>query len=140
VKSGYSINHKTGGEIMTRYLAKAVFVSLALIILVGVPVGLAVENRDTTASAATEPEKAVEQKPAPASAETTTARYIAIAIMVSSSVLGAGYAVGRIGSSVMGALTERPELFGRSIIFLGLAEGLAIYGLLMGLLLLLMVK
>jgi V/A-type H+-transporting ATPase subunit K len=125
---------------MTRKLVIVVFASLALIILAGAPVALAAESRDTSASTPTDTEKTVEQKPAPASAGTTTARYIAITVIVSASVLSAGYAVARVGTSVMGAVTERPELLGRSIIFVGLAEGLAIYGLLMGLLLLLMEK
>ena len=125
---------------MTRNLVIVVFVSLALIILAGASVALAAESRDTSTSTPTDTEKTVEQKPAPASAGTTTARYIAITIIVSTSVLSAGYAVARIGTSVMGAVTERPELLGRAIVFVGLAEGLAIYGLLMGLLLLLTEK
>ena len=53
---------------------------------------------------------------------------IAAALAVSVSILGAGYAVGRIGSAALGALTEKPELLPRTILFLALAEGLAVLG------------
>jgi V/A-type H+-transporting ATPase subunit K len=43
--------------------------------------------------------------------------------------LGAGIAVGMVGSAALGTIAERPETFGRAIIFVGLAEGIAIYGL-----------
>lgn len=52
----------------------------------------------------------------------------AAAFAVAVSILGAGYAVGRIGSAAMGALTEKPELLPRAILFVALAEGLAVLG------------
>ena len=61
--------------------------------------------------------------------------YLAIAIVVGLSCVGAGYAVGAVGAAAMGAVTERPELIGRAIIFVGLAEGIAIYGLLIAIML-----
>ena len=52
------------------------------------------------------------------------------------SSLGAGIAVGRLGTAAIGALAEKPELFGRLLIFVGLAEGIAIYGLIISILIL----
>jgi V/A-type H+-transporting ATPase subunit K len=52
------------------------------------------------------------------------------------SALGAGIAVARLGSAAVGALAEKPELFGRLLIFIGLAEGIAIYGLIVSILIL----
>ncbi len=52
----------------------------------------------------------------------------AAAFAVAVSILGAGYAVGRIGSAALGAAAERPELLTRSILFVALAEGLAVLG------------
>ncbi|MEI6970730.1 MAG: ATP synthase subunit C [bacterium] len=52
----------------------------------------------------------------------------AAALAIGLSVLGAGYAVGRIGSAALGAATEKPELLTRSILFVALAEGLAVLG------------
>ena len=43
-------------------------------------------------------------------------------------MLGAGYAVGKIGSSAMGAISEKPELMPRAILFVALGEGLAVLG------------
>lgn len=52
----------------------------------------------------------------------------AAAFAVALSILGAGYAVGRIGSAALGAAAEKPELLPRSILFVALAEGLAVLG------------
>lgn len=52
------------------------------------------------------------------------------------SSLGAGYAVASVGAAAIGALAEKPELFGRVIILVGLAEGIAIYGLIISILIL----
>jgi len=60
---------------------------------------------------------------------------LAIAIVVGVSCLAAGMAVGRVGSAAIGAVSERPEMFGRSLVFVGLAEGIAIYGLIIGIML-----
>lgn len=52
------------------------------------------------------------------------------------SSLAAGYAVAAVGSAGMGALAERPELLGRVLVLVGLAEGIAIYGLIVSILIL----
>jgi V/A-type H+/Na+-transporting ATPase subunit K len=53
---------------------------------------------------------------------------MASAVAIGLSVLGAGYAVGRIGSAALGLAAEKPELLTRSILFVALAEGLAVLG------------
>lgn len=65
---------------------------------------------------------------------------LAIAIVVGAACIGAGIAVGRVGSAALGAASERPEMLGRSLILVGLAEGIAIYGLIIGILLLTYLK
>lgn len=50
--------------------------------------------------------------------------------------MAAGLAVGTVGSSALAALSEKPELFGRTLIYLGLAEGIAIYGVVVTILML----
>jgi V/A-type H+-transporting ATPase subunit K len=52
------------------------------------------------------------------------------------SSLGAAIAVAAVGSAAMGAMSEKPELIGRALIFLGLAEGIAIYGLIIAIMIL----
>lgn len=62
--------------------------------------------------------------------------FMAAALAVGASSLGAGIAVALVGSAAMGALSERPEMAGRALIFLGLAEGIAIYGLIVAIMIL----
>ena len=62
--------------------------------------------------------------------------FIGAALATGMSSLGAGFAVARVGTAAVGALAEKPELFGRLLIFIGLAEGIAIYGLIVSILLL----
>ncbi|MEJ2059000.1 MAG: ATP synthase subunit C [Gammaproteobacteria bacterium] len=61
---------------------------------------------------------------------------IAAALATGMSSLAAGIAVGRVGSAAVGAMAEKPELFGRLLILVGLAEGIAIYGLIISILIL----
>jgi len=62
---------------------------------------------------------------------TTGSPYASVAagIAVGLASLGAGHAVGQTGAAAIGVIAERPEAFGRVLIFVGLAEGIAIYGL-----------
>lgn len=46
--------------------------------------------------------------------------------------IGGGIAVGLTGSAAISALTEKPEAFVKSFLIVTLAEGVAIYGLLLG--------
>lgn len=50
--------------------------------------------------------------------------------------IGAGIAVGISGSAALGAISEDPGLLGKTLIFVGLAEGIAIYGLIVSILIL----
>lgn len=50
--------------------------------------------------------------------------------------IGAAIALGPIGSASLAVVAEKPEMFGRTLIYIGLAEGIAIYGLVMSILLL----
>lgn len=62
--------------------------------------------------------------------------YIAAALSTGMATLGAGYAVGSVGSSALGAVSEDPKILGKTLIFVGLAEGIAIYGLIVSILIL----
>jgi V/A-type H+-transporting ATPase subunit K len=61
---------------------------------------------------------------------------LSAALATGLSSVAAGVAVARVGAAAIGALAERPELFGRLLIFVGLAEGIAIYGLIVSILIL----
>ena len=62
--------------------------------------------------------------------------FVAAALATGLSSLGAGIAVAAVGSAAIGALAEKPELLGRTLIMVGLAEGIAIYGLIISILIL----
>ena len=61
---------------------------------------------------------------------------IGIGLPTALATIGAGIAVSSVGSASLAVITEKPELFGRTLIYLGLAEGIAIYGLVVSILLL----
>ena len=61
---------------------------------------------------------------------------LAAGISTGLAALGAGVAVSGTGAAAIGAIAEKPEALGRSLIFVGLAEGVAIYGLLISFLVL----
>jgi V/A-type H+-transporting ATPase subunit K len=61
---------------------------------------------------------------------------LAIGLPTAVATVAAGFAVGTVGASALAAISEKPELFGRTLIYLGLAEGIAIYGLVVTILLL----
>lgn len=68
---------------------------------------------------------------AAAETEASVSRSVAVgaaAFTMAVCVLGAAYAVARIGSAAMGAAAEKPELLTRSLLFVALAEGLAVLG------------
>lgn len=51
------------------------------------------------------------------------------------SCITSSYALARIGTAAMGAMSEKPEVGGRALVFLGMAEGIAIYGLIVAIML-----
>lgn len=60
--------------------------------------------------------------------------YLAAALATGMATIGTGYAVGAVGSSALGAVSEDPKILGKTLIFVGLAEGIAIYGLIISIL------
>lgn len=56
-------------------------------------------------------------------------------IAVAGSTIGAGFAVAYTGAAALAAVSEKPEMFGRSLVIVGLAEGIAIYGLVVAIIL-----
>jgi len=62
--------------------------------------------------------------------------YMAAALATGLSALAAGIAVAGVGAAAVGAVAEKPEVFGRTLVFVGLAEGIAIYGLIVSIMIL----
>jgi V/A-type H+-transporting ATPase subunit K len=62
---------------------------------------------------------------------------IGAALAVGISGIGAAFGMGMAGSAAIGAITEKPEVFGKAFLFIVLIEAVAIYGLLVAILLVL---
>jgi V/A-type H+-transporting ATPase subunit K len=62
--------------------------------------------------------------------------FAAAAFSTAIGCIGAGIAVAYVGSAALGAIGEKPELAARALIYVGLAEGIAIYGLIIAIMIL----
>ena len=62
--------------------------------------------------------------------------FLAAALSTGLATIGAGYAVGAVGYSALGAVSEDQNILGKTLIFVGLAEGIAIYGLIVSIMIL----
>lgn len=69
--------------------------------------------------------------------KTSAVKYIAAAIAVGIGCLAGGMAVGKIGAAAMGAMSENSELSGKALPFVGLAEGICLWGFLVALIIVL---
>ena len=65
-----------------------------------------------------------------------TARYLAAAAAVGLACIGGGLAVGQIGAAAMAAMSENPELSGKALPYVGLAEGICLWGFIVALMIL----
>ncbi len=114
------------------FIAALIFIVVAVVSLgVFKTTALAQEAGALSEQAAGGAQKAEvrEESPAPTSTENNKWAFIAAAIAVSVGSISGAAAVGYVGSAAMGAMSEKPELFARALVFVALAEGIAIYGL-----------
>lgn len=58
---------------------------------------------------------------------------LAAALSTGASCIGAGTAVASSAAAAIGAISENPQAFGKAIIFVALAEGVALYGMIISL-------
>lgn len=114
------------GRTAIRWLA----VTNALLLLAGAAV--AVLALTTTPAHAAGSSSAVLAQATPAA---NGMALLAAAIAVAGSSIGAAIAVAYTGAAALAAMSERPELFGRAMVIVGLAEGIAIYGLIVSIIL-----
>jgi V/A-type H+/Na+-transporting ATPase subunit K len=96
---------------------KRIIISLALLVIAAAPMAFA-------------------QQTGAATAGTPVIKYIAAAVAVGLATLGGGIAVGQIGAAAMAAMSENPELSGRALPFVGLAEGICLWGFIVALMIL----
>ena len=102
----------------------SLFVTLALVVL-----GVTAATVFATTSEDGEGEKNGPKYIQPEIAENIGAGLIAAGIAAGVSAIAAGVAVAYVGAAAVGAVSERPEVFGRTIIFVALGEGIAVLGL-----------
>ena len=65
-------------------------------------------------------------------------KFFAAALAVGIGCIGGGMAVGKIGAAAMGAMSENAELSGKALPFVGLAEGICLWGFLVALLIIIL--
>jgi V/A-type H+-transporting ATPase subunit K len=99
--------------------------AVAIVVVVGRPSADTTEIAQTATSSTNS-----------STATSSGSAYIGAAIAVAGSSLGAAIAVAYTGSAALAAMSERPELFGRAMVVVGLSEGVAIYGLIVAVLIL----
>ncbi|MCW8844212.1 MAG: ATP synthase subunit C [Gammaproteobacteria bacterium] len=102
---------------------------VALLLAVGIPLGVVLVLTVAAPALAAEAGAVMSVDP-----EVMRWGLLAGAAAASISALAAGYAVAQVGTAAVGVLAEKPELIGRVLILVGLAEGIAIYGLIVAIL------
>ena len=108
---------------------------IAVLMLCLVAVGAFANPSDPVAPTTEETAKVEVAK---ASEGADIAKYIAAGIAVVIGCIAGGMAVGKIGAAAMGAMAENPELSGKALPFVGLAEGICLWGFLVALLIIIL--
>lgn len=118
----------------------AVFVTVILIFLINLASAVSDVKGQQPGSAQAQNTAAVQTQaePAKSSSQSTVTGwgFLAAALSTGFGCLGAGIAVAYVGSAALGVIGEKPELTGRALIYVGLAEGIAIYGLIIAIMIL----
>jgi V/A-type H+-transporting ATPase subunit K len=105
------------------------------VLMAGAVVLLVVALTAGSAGAAVGTAGAAGVKLAVTGASANSGALVGAGIAVAGSAIGAGIAVAYTGAAALATISERPELFGRAMVIVGLAEGIAIYGLIIGIIL-----
>ncbi len=134
----FSFARRPGPETLRRFLAGSLMLTL---VLAGAVLLLAFTATDSSATDAGLPAAVTQtQTPSTGTQTTTTidtgSAFLGAGIAVAASAIGAGIAVAYTGSAALATVSEQPDLFGRAMVVVGLAEGIAIYGLIVAVLIL----
>ena len=121
----YAIGEKSRGR-YKRYLAMNVLTFFSVLI------GSVIFGFADTAMAA----EAVAQTATQGGGISVGMGYLAAAISTGASCIGGGIAVASAASAALGAISEDQSILGKSLIFVGLAEGVALYGLIISVMIL----
>lgn len=121
----YGIKNELRGKRVTRFLG--INLSTFFLLLIATTIML-FSGTDVMASESVEAVNAV--------SNSEGLKFIAAALSTGLACIGAGIAVAISGSAAIGAISENEKLLGKTIIFVGLAEGIAIYGLIISIMIL----
>lgn len=99
---------------------------------------VAQDAAETQAAAQTTQVAQAEVAPAETAKDSSTIKYIAAGLAVGLACIAGGMAVGKIGAAAMGAMSENAELSGKALPFVGLAEGICLWGFLVALLIIIL--
>jgi len=117
---------------LRKFIHVSLFATMALVVL-GMTAAT-VLAQDTSEEA--DGKKTTSKEIQPAVAKNIGSGLIAAAIAASVSAIAAGVAVAYVGAAAVGAVSEKPEVFGRTIIFVALGEGIAVLGLVIAIMIL----
>jgi V/A-type H+-transporting ATPase subunit K len=120
--TAWMVRHAPSGARLAaalRLVPAAVVTAVVLLLLTGLP-GLAQETTEASAGTAS---------------SDSWAPLLGASIAVAGSAIGAAIGVAYTGSAALATISERPELFGRAMVIVGLAEGIAIYGMIVAIIL-----
>ena len=123
------------------YMSKKIFAVMAVMMFVST-IGLFAQDAAAPAPApAAESQNAApapEAKAAQPADNSQAVKYIAAGLAVGLACIAGGMAVGKIGAAAMGAMSENAELSGKALPFVGLAEGICLWGFLVALLIIIL--
>ncbi len=91
---------------------------------------LAQDSTTTTDHSMQASEDTISQARAIKEGQSNFGRYIGAGIAIAGATIGAGAGVGRIGAAAIGAISEKQEMTGMSLVFVALAEGISLWGFL----------
>jgi V/A-type H+-transporting ATPase subunit K len=115
------------------FIQVSLFVTLAIVVL---GVTAATLFAQGPAGGTGEAKKALDVEVQRAIVSNVGSGLIAAGIAAGVSAIAAGVAVAYVGAAAVGAVSERPEVFGRTIIFVALGEGIAVLGLVIAIMIL----
>lgn len=120
---------KNNGDPSKAKISKALKINLATFVPLMVMILVLILPKVSTAASA-------DVQSATQAASSDGLKYIGAALSTGLATIGTGYAVGAVGSAALGAISEDASILGRTIIFVGLAEGIAIFGVIISILIL----
>jgi V/A-type H+-transporting ATPase subunit K len=119
------------------YSSTAVFSAVFVVLLITLASTVAqVHGRQPAAQGVETRQAEAARSYTPEQSRVITWGFAAAAFATAIGSIGAGIAVAYVGSAALGAIGEKPELAARALIYVGLAEGIAIYGLIISIMIL----